>query len=140
MTNMGKATSSVGVALIVAAAGIAATHATSNAQPAGHQVRYTVTAGDSLQGKINYMATEPPSQAAFDADSSKYLTYVQVPVGPDSPWVMETTLNNPNQWAIVTASGVLRTNPQFHCEIAVDGVTVVSQDGGSGVSCALRPW
>jgi hypothetical protein len=140
MTNMGKGTSRVGVALIVAAAAIAAAHATSNAEPAAHQVRYTVTAGDVLQAKINYMGNEPASQAAFDADSSKYLTYVQAPVAPDTPWVMETTLSNPNQWAIVTASGVLRTNPQFHCEIAVDGVTVVSQDGGSGVSCALRPW
>ena len=140
MTNMGKATSRVGVALIVAAAGVAATHATSNAEPAVHQVRYTVTAGDTLQAKINYLATEPPNQAAFDADSSKYLTYLQVPVDPGTPWVMETTLANPNQWAIVTASGVLRTNPQFHCEIAVDNQTVVTQDGGSGVSCALRPW
>ena len=140
MTNMGNATSRVGVALIVAAAGIAATHATSNAEPAAHQVRYTISAGDTLQAKINYLASEPPSQSAFDADSSKYLTYVQVPVDPGTPWVMETTLTNPNQWAIVTASGVLRTNPQFHCEIAVDGVTVASQDGGSGVSCALRHW
>jgi hypothetical protein len=140
MTNMGEAATRVGVALIVAAAGVAATHATSNAEPAAHQVRYTVSAGDSLQAKIYYLTTEPASQAAYDADSSKYLTFVQVPIAPDTPWVMETTLSSPNQWAIVTASGVLRTNPQFHCEIAVDGQTVVSQDGGSGVSCALRPW
>ncbi|MBV8927771.1 MAG: hypothetical protein JO152_01430, partial [Mycobacteriaceae bacterium] len=95
MTNMGNATSRVGVALIVAAAGIAATHATSNAEPAAHQVRYTISAGDTLQAKINYLASEPPSQSAFDADSSKYLTYVQVPVDPGTPWVMETTLTNP---------------------------------------------
>ena len=140
MTNMGMATSRVGVALIVAAAGLAVTHATSNAEPAAHKVKYTVRAGDTLQAKINYMQTEPENQGAFDADSSKYLTYVQVPVDPGTPWVMETTLSNPNQWAILSASGVLRTNPQFHCEIAVDGVTVVSQDGGSGVQCALRQW
>ena len=144
MTNMGKATSRVGVAVgmapLVAAAGVAATHATSNADPAAHQVRYTVTAGDTLQAKINYLTTEPPNQAAFNADSSKYLTYVEAPIDPGTPWVMQTTLTDPNQWAIVTASGVLRTNPQFHCEIAVDGQTVVTQDGGSGVSCALRPW
>ena len=140
MTNVGRATGTVGLALIVAAAGLAATHATSYAEPAAHQVKYTVTAGDTLQAKINFMATEPASKAAFDADSSQYLTYVQVPIAPDTPWVMETKLSDPNQWAIVTASGVLRTNPQFHCEIAVDGVTVVSQDGGSGVQCALRPW
>ena len=61
-------------------------------------------------------------------------------VNPAAPWVFETTLNDLNQWAIVSASGVLRTNPAFHCEIAVDGVVVVTQDGGSGVQCALRPW
>jgi hypothetical protein len=140
MTIMGKATSRVGVALIVAAAGIAATHATSNAAPAPVKVRYTVTAGDTLQAKIYYMAAEPPSKAAYDADSAPYMKFVQVGIDPETPWVYETTLTDPNQWAIVTASGALRTNPNFHCDIAVEGNVVVTQDAGSGVNCALRPW
>jgi hypothetical protein len=140
MTSMGKVTIRVGVALMVTAAGFGATHATSNAEPAGHQVKYTVTTGSELNAQIYYLKTEPPSQAAFDADSSQYLVNDKVPVNPDSPWIFQTTLTNPTQWAIVSASGVLRTNPQFHCEIAVDGVTVVSQDGASGVQCALRQW
>ena len=140
MTDMGKATSRVGLALIMAAAGIAAIHATSNADPAAHQVKYTVTTGSELNAQIYYMKVEPSNQGAFDANSSTFLVNDKVPVSPDSPWVFQTTMNDPNQWAIVTASGVLRTNPQFHCEIAVDGVTVVTQDGDSGVQCALRPW
>lgn len=140
MTNMGNATTGFGVALIVAAAGIAATPATSSADPAGHQVKYTVTTTSGLNAQIYYLKAEPPSQAAFKADSSPYLVNDKVWVDPDTPWVFQTTLNNPTQWAIVSASGVLRTDPQFHCDIAVDGVTVVSQDDGSGVQCALRPW
>jgi hypothetical protein len=103
-------------------------------------VRYTVTAGDTLQAKIYYMAAEPPSKAAYDADSSKYLQFVQVGIDPATPWVFETTLTDPTQWGIVTASGALRTNPNFHCDVAVDGTIVSSQDAGSGVNCALRPW
>jgi ABC-type glycerol-3-phosphate transport system substrate-binding protein len=141
MTDMAKAISRVGLALIMAAAGIAATHAASNAEPAAHQVTYTVTTGSELNAQIYYMKVEPPSQAAFNADSSPFLVNDnRVLVSPDSPWAFQTTMNDPNQWAIVSASGVLRTDPQFHCQIAVDGVTVVSQDGGSGVQCALRPW
>ena len=72
--------------------------------------------------------------------ASRYLTNVKVKVNPEAPWVFETSLNDPNQWAIVSGSGALRTNPAFRCEIAVDGVVVATQDGGSGVQCALRQW
>jgi hypothetical protein len=140
VTGMRKATPMVGAALMVAAAGIAVSHGISDAEPAAHKVTYTVTTGSELTAQIYYLGTEPPSQAAFDADSSQYLTNVKVNVNPAAPWVFETTLNDPNQWAIVSASGLLRTNPAFHCEIAVDGVVVVTQYGGSGVQCALRPW
>ncbi len=61
-------------------------------------------------------------------------------VGPGAPWTFQATLNDPTQWAFVSASGGLRVNPEFRCEIAVDGQVVVSQQGGSGVQCALRPW
>src|SRR5271165_2732940 len=115
MTYMGRAANRVGVAVgLAAVAGVAATHATSSA--------------------------EPPSQSAYDANSSQFLTQVRTPLEPGQPWVYQTTLTDPNQWALVSASGALRVAPQLHCEIAVDGVTVVQQDGASGVQCALRPW
>jgi hypothetical protein len=137
---MRTATTRAAVALFVAAAGVGATHATSSGDPGAHTVRYTVTTTSELTAQIYYMATQPPSQAAFNANSSPYMPLATVSVNPDAPWVFETTLNDPNQWAIVTASGGLRVNPEFHCEIAVDGQVVVSQQGGSGVQCALRPW
>ncbi len=140
VTVMRKATTMVGAALTVAAAGIAVSHGISGAEPAAHKVTYTVVAQSELNAQIYYLATEPGSHADFDADASKYLTNIRTPLLPGVPWVFETTLNDPTQWALVSASGALRVRPNFHCEIAVDGQVVVQQDGGSGTQCALRPW
>ncbi|MCW2653171.1 MAG: hypothetical protein QOE41_4955 [Mycobacterium sp.] len=125
---------------MVAAAGVAATHATSSADPGDHQVTYTVTTQSAMTGNVSYINTQPPGQSAYDANSSRYLTQVRTPLVPGEPWVYQTTLADPTQWALLTASGALREPPQLHCEIAVDGVTVIRQDGASGVQCALRPW
>jgi hypothetical protein len=135
---MRKATTRVGAALVVAAAGLAVSHATSSAEPAAHKVTYTVTTTSELMANIYYVNADPPSQA--QANSPEYMPMARVLVSPAAPWVFETTLNDPNQWAFISASGGLRVNPEFHCEIAVDGQVAVSQQGGSGVQCALRPW
>lgn len=141
MTNVRKRASAVSVTgAVVAIAAVVATPAIAHADPAGHQVTYTVTTTSDLTANIQYMNVDPPSQAAFDADSSKYLTSVHTPITGGQPLVYTATLQNPSQWAIVTASGGLRINPEFHCEIAVDGQVVVSQNGGSGVTCSTRPW
>jgi len=106
----------------------------------GHEVTYTITATSDLTGNISYIKTDPPSMAAYNANSSEYLETIRVPIGGGQPLVYTTTLADPSQWALVTASGGLRINPEFHCEIAVDGEVVVSQQGGSGVTCSTRPW
>lgn len=135
---MRTATTRVGAALTIAAAALAVPHATSSAEPAAHKVTYAVTTTSELTGNMYYVTADPPSQA--DANKPEYMPLARTLVSPDAPWVFETTLNDPNQWAFVSASGGLRVNPEFHCEIAVDGQVVVSQQGGSGVQCALRPW
>ena len=144
MSNMGRATGrvevAVGLAAFVAAAGVAATHATASADPGAHQITYLVTTQSEMTGNVYYLNTEPPNKAAYDSNSSQYLTNARTPLEPGQPWVAQTTLSNPNQWALVSASGALRVAPHLHCEIAVDGVTVVQNDGDSGVQCALRPW
>lgn len=106
----------------------------------GHEVTYTITATSDLTGNVSYIKTDPPSMAAYNANSSEYLETVRVPIGGGQPLVYTATLADPGQWALVTASGGLRINPEFHCEIAVDGEVVVSQQGGSGVTCATRAW
>ena len=144
MPIMGQVKSRVVVAVgllpLFAAAGVVATHATSSADPAAQQVAYLVSTESEMTGNIDYMNTQPPSESAYNDNSSQYLTQVRTPLEPGQPWVYQTTLADPNQWALVTASGALRVAPHLHCEIAVDGVTVVKNDGDSGVQCALRPW
>ena len=106
----------------------------------GHEVTYTITATSDLTGNISYIKTDPPSMSAYNSNSSEYLETVHAPISGGQPLVYTTTLADPGQWALVTASGGLRINPEFHCEIAVDGEVVVSEQGGSGVSCATRAW
>jgi hypothetical protein len=70
-----------------------------------HIVTYTVVAQSELNAQIYYLATEPPSQADFDADASKYLTNVKTPLQPGVSWSFQTTLDDPTRWALVSASG-----------------------------------
>jgi hypothetical protein len=138
MTNMGTAMRRLGCAVVLTAAAGAVTHGTSAADPAVHRVTYTITTTSDLTANIYYVVADPPNQAAANTD--QFMPHARVPVGPGGPWVFETTLNDPTHWAYVSASGGLRVNPEFHCEIAVDGQVVVSEQGGSGVRCSLRPW
>ena len=112
---------------------------TSAAAPAGaHQVTYRVTTTSDLTANIYYVVGDPPDQAA--ANKPEFMPMARTQVGPGAPWSFQTTLSDPTKWAFVSASGGLRVNPEFRCEIAVDGQVVVSQQGGSGVQCATRPW
>jgi hypothetical protein len=97
-----------------------------------------VTTTSDLTANIYYVVGDPPEQAA--ASKPEFMPMARTQVGPGAPWSFQATLNDPAKWAFVSASGGLRVNPEFHCEIAVDGQVVVSQQGGSGVQCALRPW
>lgn len=109
------------------------------ATPGGaHQVTYTVTTTSDLTANIYYVVGDPPDQAA--ANKPEFMPMARTQVGPGTPWIMQANLNDPTKWAFVSASGGLRVNPEFRCEIAVDGKVVISQQGGSGVQCALRPW
>lgn len=103
-----------------------------------HQVTYTVTTTSDLTANIYYVSADPPDQGA--ANDPQYMPMARTLVGPGAPWSFQASLNDPTQWAFVSASGGLRVNPEFRCEIAVDGQVVVSQQGGSGVQCSLRPW
>ncbi len=68
MSNVHKVTCGVAAATSAAALGVAAvafTPAVAHADPAGHQVTYTVTTTGDLTGSVRYMNSDPPSQAAF---------------------------------------------------------------------------
>lgn len=147
MMNARKVTGGVGLSIFAAAAAVAGTPASSHADPPGHQVTYTITATGNLTGNVRYMNSDPPSQAAFDDNSSQYLKSAQAAFGAGQPLVYTTTLADPNRWAFVNASGGCHwpdcdsgNTPELTCQIAVDGQTVVTQTATTGVTCATRRW
>ncbi|WP_448424822.1 hypothetical protein [Mycobacterium novum] len=123
------------VLMVVSAVGSAATAV---GRPVGHQVRYVISTTSDIDANIYYVIADPPERAA--ANSPQYMPLFRGLVGPRTPWVHETMLVDPGQWAFVSASGGLRVNPNFRCEIAVDGRVVLARQGGSGVECTLRRW
>ncbi|SEH82802.1 hypothetical protein SAMN04489835_4616 [Mycolicibacterium rutilum] len=127
---------------MLAAASIAVSNATAQAQPAGQVVRYTLTSTTAADFQLNYLIAQPPSKEAYNADAYAYLKKEEVVLQPGVPWVFETTMEDP-QWAILTAStGVhaMQAPPTPHCEIAIDGQVAVQQDGPYTVQCQLSQW
>lgn len=146
VTDMRSTTVRVGAALgavvSVAAAGMALGHGTSSADPAGHQVRYTLTTAGPTEFDLFYLTAQPPDKAAYNADAYKYVKREKVNVDPGTPWVFETTLQDP-QWAIFTVSSTTHGGqgaPNPHCEIAVDGQVTVQQDGEYNLQCQGTRW
>ena len=137
-TAASSASASAAPTSISSAASAAPTSSTPAVPAGAHQVTYRVTTTSDLTANIYYLVGDPPDQAA--ANKPEFMPMARTQVGPGAPWSFQATLNDPTQWAFVSASGGLRVNPEFRCEIAVDGQVVVSQQGGSGVQCALRPW
>jgi hypothetical protein len=132
----------LGAAVVIAVAGLAPTQAISNAEPAAHQVRYTLTSAGATGFDLYYLTAQPPSKEAYDADPYAFLKSERVDLAPGVPWVFETTLAD-TQWAIITASTAvhaMQSPPNPHCEIAIDGQVAVQQDGPYTVQCQLRQW
>nr|WP_128617922.1 hypothetical protein [Mycobacterium lepraemurium] len=127
MTNVHRTASAISAVTMAVAAVLtpAAAHAD------GHQVTYTVTSPNNVTANVSYV----------NADPSKFSTSVQAPLSGGTPVTYAATLANPNQFASITASGMLHwpdssNGPaQFHCEIAVDGQVVVQQDATTTVTC-----
>ncbi|CAN5431181.1 hypothetical protein BH09ACT7_BH09ACT7_15070 [soil metagenome] len=132
----------VGAAALVASAGLAASQATAGAEPAGHQVRYTLTSAGGADFDLFYLTTQPADKAAYNADAYAYVKREKINLAPGVPWVFETTLADP-QWAILTVSSTThggQAAPNAHCDIAVDGQVAVQQDGPYNVQCQLSQW
>ena len=94
MTIMRTATVGLGAALLAATAGAGV----AAAEPEGHQVTYTITSTSELSVDVQYIQTDPPSKAAYNADADKYLaTSRRTPISPGSPLVYTVTLADPGQ-------------------------------------------
>jgi hypothetical protein len=139
---MRTVTTRVGAALAVAAASIAVGHPAANAEPAAHQVRYTLTSAGGADFDLFYLTTQPPNKDAYNANPYAFVKKEPVTLAPGVPWVFETTLADP-QWAIFTVSSTThggQAAPNPHCDIAVDGQVVVQQDGPYNLQCQLSHW
>jgi hypothetical protein len=117
-------------------------HGTSSAEPAGHQVRYTLTAAGGADFDLFYLTTQPPNKQAYNADAYAFVKRETINLAPGVPWTFETTLADP-QWAILTVSSTThggQAAPNPHCEIAIDGQVVVQQDAPYNLQCQGSQW
>ncbi|WP_137147621.1 hypothetical protein [Mycolicibacterium sp. CR10] len=140
-TATAKVGAAVGIAAVMAASGLVG-QATAYAQPAEHQVRYTLTSAGAYEFELFYLTAQPPSMDAYNADAYAFAKREKVSLAPGVPWVFETTMADP-QWAILTASSTARGGqaaPNAHCDIAVDGQVQTQHDDPHNVRCQLTQW
>ena len=142
MTVMRTATVRVAAALVLAAAGVATTHAVSGADPASHQVTYTLTAAGPSDFTVTYLTAQPASKDAYNANSYAYMKRETVNVSPGAPWTFSATFADP-QWAFLQVSSTThggQAAPDAHCEVAVDGQVAIAQDAPYSPQCFLSRW
>lgn len=109
--------------------------------PMLHHVKYTITASKPIWADIYYLDQEPPVFSDYSHNPYQFVPHINIDIAPGSPWVYELNLADPNEWAMVSVStGTEPGTPQFHCDVAVDGVVAVSKDGPRGALCSLRNW
>ncbi|QZT59603.1 hypothetical protein [Mycolicibacterium austroafricanum] len=109
--------------------------------PALRQITYTVTTEHPVTADIYYRDVDPPTWADYSHNPYLYSPKARVDVGPDTPWVLHAVLTDPDSWAMASAtSGRLPVEPQFRCELAVDGVVVATAEGPRGALCSVRHW
>lgn len=128
-------------ALCVGAAAFT-TPVAAQAEPAPKRhITYTVTTETPVSADIYYREADPPTWADYSHNPYIFSPKVSVELGPGRPWVLHTSLVDPDRWAMVSASsGRTPGDPIFHCELAVDGVVVAKAHGPNGALCAIRHW
>jgi hypothetical protein len=118
---------------------------TAGAQPPLHHVRYTVGASQDIMGMIYYRQVDPPNWAEYSHNTYRYTPKVEFPLGAGKPWVFDTMLANPDEWAMVVvglpgATTPPLAEPGYVCELRVDDVVVATDAGTRGALCSIRPW
>lgn len=127
--------------LCVGTSAVAATVPAQAEPPLPRHITYTVTTRTPVSADIYFREADPPTWADYSHNPYLFSPKVSVEVGPDRPWVLQTSLVDPDRWAMVSAtSGRTPGEPHFHCELAVDGVVVATADGPKGALCAIRHW
>ena len=141
MTTTRAAILSAGSAVLLSAACLTAASSYADDDLPLHHVKYTLTAQHPIYAEIYYLDQEPEVFANWSHNPYQYMPNVEADLGPNKSWTYELDLHKPEEWAMVVANtGPEPGTPNFHCELAVDGVVKVSNDGAKGVLCSLRTW
>ncbi len=132
----------VGTAVLVVMASVLSSAPTAGAQPPRPlNVKYTVWAERPFPVTIYYREIDPPNWAEYSHNPYVFSPKAKADVGPDAQWILDVTLADPEQWAMVTAtSGPSTQAPNIHCVLAVDGVVVATDAGPKGALCSIRSW
>ncbi|MDH6198053.1 hypothetical protein M2272_004712 [Mycobacterium frederiksbergense] len=120
-----------------------ATPAHADDDPAPHRVTYTVTAEQPTTVGIYFRDAEPPSWADYSHNPYEFSPKDDIVLEPGKPWIRDTTLADPMQWAMVTVTtaGLAPQSPgSLRCELAIDGIVVNRAAGPKGALCSLRNW
>ncbi len=112
--------------------------------PVLHHVKYTVGASQPINAEIYYRDTQPPNFGEYSHNPYQYSPKAVAELGPGKPWVLEATLADPQDWAMVVATknghDPELAAPGFVCELRVDDIVVATDSGTKGVLCSLRTW
>ena len=94
-----------------------------------------------IYANIYYIDHDPAIFSDYSHDPYQFTPQRLSRYRPGQAVGSELDLANPNQWAMVSVSiGGEPSTPNFHCDLAVDGAAVVSNDGPRGALCSLRTW
>lgn len=132
------------VAGMVFAAALAAAIPAGADDTAPHRVRYSVSSTETAQAYIYYREVQPPNFGEYSHNPYQYSPKADVIIGPGQPWIFDTTLANPEDWAMVVVSlpamHPAPGAPGFVCELRIDDVVVATDAGTKGALCSLRTW
>jgi hypothetical protein len=130
------------IAVLVGGTGLLVSTGRAHADdPIMHHVKYSISAQKPIYANIYYIDQEPAIFSDYSHDPYRFTPNVKTDLTPGNPWTFELSLAKPDVWAMVLAStGTEPGEPQFHCDLSVDGTVVVSKDGPKGVLCSLRNW
>ena len=141
VTDMRNTTVKVGAVLMLASAAVAVAPA-AGAEPAEHDVVYTLSVTGPGTFQVYYAYAAPPSKAAYDADPNAFTRSESVALDPAQPWVLPVKLTDP-QAAFISVSRAgsgLRGDSFPTCNITIDGAPGPSNSGPIAAQCEMRPW
>ena len=63
--------------------------------PVPHRVRYSVSSTETAQANVYYREVQPPNFGEYSHNPYQYSPRADVTIGPNQPWIFETTLADP---------------------------------------------